>query len=66
MTRLRPRQQMGMDCALCGRPLGMHGRVLGEAKHLGFSFQLWTCAPACLPFPGLAQRSTLPSVSGGT
>jgi hypothetical protein len=30
LARLRPRQQMAMDCALCARRLGASGRQLGE------------------------------------
>jgi hypothetical protein len=47
VARLRPRQQMAMDCVLCARPLGMRGRRLGEARHRGMLFQLWACAPDC-------------------
>ncbi len=47
LARLRPRQQMAMDCALCARRLGASGRRLGEVRHRGFLFQLWACAPQC-------------------
>lgn len=47
VASLRPRQQMAMDCALCARPLGASGRVLGEVRHRGLPFRLWACAPAC-------------------
>lgn len=47
LARLRPRQQMAMDCALCARPLGASGRRLGEVSHQGLPFQLWGCAPDC-------------------
>lgn len=56
LARLRPRQQMAMDCALCARPLGASGRRLGEIRHWGLPFQLWACAPSCQ-----AARSTVPT-----
>ena len=45
--RLRPRQQMAMECAHCARYLGASGRVLGDVRHLGLLFRLWVCAPDC-------------------
>ncbi len=56
VARLRPRQQMAMDCALCSRPLGASGRVLGEVCHLGLPFRLWVCIPDCQ-----AARSAIPT-----
>ncbi|MET9446150.1 hypothetical protein [Streptomyces cinerochromogenes] len=47
VARLRPRQQMAMECALCARPLGASGRVLGEVRHRGQLFQLWVCLLGC-------------------
>ncbi|MET9565445.1 hypothetical protein [Streptomyces tauricus] len=47
VARLRPRQQMAIDCALCARPLGASGRRLGEIRHRGLPFRLWACAPNC-------------------
>ncbi|KPI09449.1 hypothetical protein OK074_3255 [Actinobacteria bacterium OK074] len=47
---LSPRQQMAMDCALCGARLGCSGRVLGDVRFRGFVFRLWACAPACAPY----------------
>ena len=47
ITRLRPRQQMAMDCAFCARRLGASGRVLGDVCHRGFLFRLWVCIPDC-------------------
>jgi hypothetical protein len=47
ITRLRPRQQMAMECARCARYLGASGRVLGDVRHLGLPFRLWVCAPNC-------------------
>ncbi|MBL1081629.1 hypothetical protein JK359_06490 [Streptomyces actinomycinicus] len=47
--RLLPRQQMAIDCALCARPLGGSGRVLGEVRHRGLLFRLWVCAAGCRP-----------------
>lgn len=44
---LRPRQQMAIECALCARPLGTSGRVLGEVRHRGLPFRLWACATGC-------------------
>lgn len=50
---LRPRQQMAMDCAHCGRRLGASGRVLGDVRHRGLLFRLWVCGPDCRsPAPG--------------
>lgn len=46
-ARLRPRQQMAMECALCARPLGTSGRVLGEVRHRGLPFRLWVCVLGC-------------------
>ncbi|MFB9462016.1 hypothetical protein [Streptomyces cinereospinus] len=55
IARLRPRQQMAMDCARCGRPLGAGGRVWGDTRHRGLLFRLWVCAPNCRPrAPGSA------------
>ena len=55
VTRLMPRQQMAMDCAICARPLGAGGRMLGEVRHRGLPFQLWACIFGCQttasPFP---------------
>ncbi|MFF9771789.1 hypothetical protein ACIGXF_06625 [Streptomyces sp. NPDC053086] len=45
--RLRPRQQMAIDCALCARPLGASGRVLGEVRYRGLLFRLWVCVLGC-------------------
>ncbi|WP_329218295.1 hypothetical protein OG352_18660 [Streptomyces sp. NBC_01485] len=56
IARLRPRQQMAMDCALCARPLGASGRVLGEVRHWGLPFRLWVCNPDCR-----AASSAIPS-----
>jgi len=56
LARLRPRQQMAMDCALCAWPLGASGQRLGEIRHQGLPFQLWACAPNCQ-----AARSTIPT-----
>ncbi|MEU2064138.1 hypothetical protein [Streptomyces sp. NPDC013455] len=47
IDRLRPRQQMAMECALCARPLGVSGRVLGEVRHRGLPFRLWVCVRGC-------------------
>ncbi|MGW0829513.1 hypothetical protein [Streptomyces prunicolor] len=47
MTRLRPRQQMAMDCVLCNTRLGITGRVLGDVRHHGRLFRLWACNPPC-------------------
>ena len=47
IARLRPRQQMAMDCAFCARRLGASGRVLGDVCHGGFLFRLWVCMPDC-------------------
>ena len=47
IVRLRPRQQMAMECAHCARHLGASGRVLGDVRHLGLLFRLWVCAPDC-------------------
>lgn len=47
IARLRPRQQMAMECAHCARYLGASGRVLGDVLHLGLLFRLWVCAPDC-------------------
>lgn len=47
VTRLRPRQQMAMECAQCARYLGANGRVLGDVHHLGLLFRLWVCSPNC-------------------
>ncbi|BCM68730.1 MULTISPECIES: hypothetical protein [Streptomyces] len=47
VARLRPRQQMAMECALCARPLGGSGRVLGEVRHRGLLFRLWVCLRDC-------------------
>jgi hypothetical protein len=47
VARLRPRQQMAMECARCARYLGASGRVLGDVRHLGLPFRLWVCAPNC-------------------
>lgn len=56
LARLRPRQQMATDCALCARLLGASGRRLGEIRHRDLLFQLWACAPHCQ-----AARSTIPT-----
>ncbi|MEU3826077.1 hypothetical protein GT045_33860 [Streptomyces sp. SID486] len=56
VARLRPRQQMAIDCALCARPLGTSGRVLGEVRHRGLLFRLWVCFLGC--------QSAAPSVTG--
>ena len=55
LARLRPRQQMAIDCVLCARPLGASGRRLGEIRHRGLPFHLWACAPNCQ-----AARSAAP------
>ncbi|MER6123683.1 hypothetical protein ABT173_13690 [Streptomyces sp. NPDC001795] len=57
VARLRARQQMAMDCALCARPLGASGRRLGEVRHWGLPFQLWACAPNCE-----VAGSTIPTI----
>ena len=44
VARLQPRQQMAMDCAVCARPLGGRGQVLGDVLHRGFLFRLWICS----------------------
>ncbi|GAA3124403.1 hypothetical protein [Streptomyces echinatus] len=49
VARLRPRQQMALDCAMCARPLGASGRVLCELRHRGLLFRLWVCTPRCQP-----------------
>jgi hypothetical protein len=49
IARLRPRQQMAMDCALCKVRLGASGRILGDARHRELPFRLWACAPVCTP-----------------
>jgi hypothetical protein len=56
VARLRPRQQMAMDCALWTRRLGASGRVLGEVRHRGHPFRLWVCIPDCQ-----AARSAIPT-----
>mgnify|MGYP001042175087 CR=1 FL=1 len=52
VATLRPRQQMAMECALCGRYLGAAGRVLGDVRHRDRPFQLWACATGCGPQTG--------------
>ncbi|MEU6590331.1 hypothetical protein ABZ923_14120 [Streptomyces sp. NPDC046881] len=47
VARLRPRQQMGIECADCGLPLGPSGRVLGEVRYRGLPFRLWVCPTGC-------------------
>ena len=47
VARLRPRQQMAMECARCARYLGANGEVLGEVRLRGLLFRLWVCGPAC-------------------
>ncbi|MFS4091789.1 hypothetical protein [Streptomyces sp. AF1A] len=47
VAQLLPRQQMAMDCAICARPLGTSGRLLGEVRHRGLLFQIWVCLPGC-------------------
>lgn len=47
VARLRPRQQMAMECARCARYLGANGEVLGDVRHRGLLFRLWVCGPAC-------------------
>lgn len=54
--RLRPRQQMAMECARCARYLGASGRVWGDVRYLGLLFRLWVCAPDCQ-----AVGSTIPN-----
>ncbi|MFJ2178261.1 MULTISPECIES: hypothetical protein [unclassified Streptomyces] len=49
LARLRPRQQMAIDCARCARHLGMSGRVLGEVRYRGLLFRLWICEVECPP-----------------
>ncbi|MEV6393594.1 hypothetical protein AB0M39_02240 [Streptomyces sp. NPDC051907] len=54
IARLRPRQQMAMECARCARYLGPNGEVLCDVRHQGLLFRLWICGPACRsPTPGL-------------
>ncbi len=49
---LRPEQQEGRHCALCGRYLGAWARKLGgEQEWHGYVFQLWACSPQCPPRP---------------
>ncbi|MFC9426897.1 hypothetical protein [Streptomyces sp. NPDC056987] len=49
LARLRPRQQMAIDCARCARHLGMSGRVLGDVRYRGLLFRLWICEAECPP-----------------
>ncbi|MEV7091063.1 hypothetical protein AB0O07_35260 [Streptomyces sp. NPDC093085] len=51
LTRLRPRQQMAIDCARCARHLGMSGQVLGDVRYRGLLFRLWICENGCHPNP---------------
>lgn len=51
-ARLRPRQQMGIDRALCSRRLGAFGRKLGAVAYSGplrpvGPLELWACEPVC-------------------
>ncbi len=53
VARLRPRQQMAMECARCARYLGANGEVLGDVRYRGLLFRLWVCGPTCRsPTPG--------------
>ncbi|WP_432028422.1 hypothetical protein [Streptomyces sp. 1222.5] len=47
VSRLLPRQQMAIDCAVCARPLGANGQVMGDVLHLGFLYRLWVCMRGC-------------------
>lgn len=53
VVRLRPHQQMAMECARCTRYLGVSGEILGDVRHRGLLFRLWVCGPTCRsPTPG--------------
>ena len=47
VARLRPRQQMAMECARCAWYLGASREVLGDVRHRGLLFRLWVCGPTC-------------------
>ncbi len=57
VARLRPRQQMAMECARCARYLGASGEMLGDVRYRGLLFRLWICGPTC--------RSPTPSTRTG-
>ncbi|QCX75474.1 hypothetical protein C9F11_08925 [Streptomyces sp. YIM 121038] len=42
-ARLSPRQQMGVNCALCDDRLGVGGLVLAKVHWRGMPFTLWAC-----------------------
>lgn len=56
VARLRPRQQMAMECARCAWYLGASGEVLGDVRHRGLLFRLWVCGAACRS-PTLGTRA---------
>lgn len=57
--RLTLRQQIAIDCAGCGRHLGMSGSKLGQVQWRGCLFTLWACGPVC----ATSQHQALSRVS---
>ena len=51
VTRLNERQLLGIDCARCGRHLGMDARRLGDVADHGYSLRLYASTPACPTVP---------------